>query len=206
MQQTAAALRPCFCRLALRFHTGRILFTHIRRPPFPLDFAARGVGGWEECKGGKSTSEWGQQHSMSQPWGCMQSSSQVCIVRGLPPLLQLLAAQSCECAILRASSSFHDKHSKYRGEDRTGDVVSMTVALLLWSTVHVIVATAWWQSFVYLVETDWARTAADKTSIRGSSRVCRMFLVSQSKRVCTERHTWRIHVIDKLKRSTTFVC
>lgn len=38
---------------------------------------------------------------MSQPWGCMQSSSQVCIVRALllpPPLLD---AQSCQCAILR---------------------------------------------------------------------------------------------------------
>lgn len=66
-------------------------------------------------------------------------------------LLPLLAAQSCECAILRAElprvAAFMTKHSKYRGRRGLETRLSMTVALLLlccwWSTVHVIVAAAY---------------------------------------------------------------
>lgn len=61
-------------------------------------------------------------------------------------LLPLLAAQSCECAILRAelpSVAAFMTNTVSIGTDRAaGAALSMTVALLLWSTLHVIVAAA----------------------------------------------------------------
>ncbi|KAM7376172.1 hypothetical protein PAMP_005917 [Pampus punctatissimus] len=39
---------------------------------------------------------------MSQPWGCMQSSSQVCIVRACRHRRRHRRCCCCQCAILRA--------------------------------------------------------------------------------------------------------
>lgn len=60
-------------------------------------------------------------------------------------LLPLLAAQSCECAILRVElplvAAFMT-NTVSNGGHWAGATLSMTVALLIRSTLHVIVATA----------------------------------------------------------------
>lgn len=63
-------------------------------------------------------------------------------------LLPLLAAQSCQCVILRAGLPLvaaFITNTVSIGTDSAAAAVSMTVALLLlwwWSAVHVIVATS----------------------------------------------------------------
>lgn len=124
-------------------------------------------------------------------------------------LLSLLAARSCECANLRAELQLVAAFMTNTVSIGT-DMRLVTVALLLWSTVRSFVATAYWQSFVYVAGDEGrARTAVDQTSIwaygwSAGHRRC----LNQEQIHCTgslrkERHDV-LSFADKLNRPIVF--